>query len=65
MGFKVTTDTPSGVNIRSGPGTEYGVIGTSAKGNTYDSLSQQKDANGTTWHKVGDGWVCGDYMAVS
>ena len=65
MGFKVTTDTPSGVNIRSGPGTEYGVIGTSAKGNTYDSLSQKKDANGTTWHKVGDGWVCGDYMSVA
>ena len=65
MGFKVTTDTPSGVNIRSGPGTEYGIIGSSAQGNTYDSLGQQKDSNGSTWHKVGDGWVCGDYMAVS
>ena len=59
------TGTVSGtaVNIRSGPGTGYGSVGTLNNGDTVEILAQF-EINGTKWGCMKNGWVCMDYVGV-
>lgn len=55
------------VNIRSGPGTEYGVIITMGRGDQLLNLYEtKKDRKGKTWMKVRavnqNGWVRKDLV---
>ena len=52
---KITTDV---LNIRSGPGTSYNVVGTVKKGDVYTIVETQDN-----WGKLksGAGWICLDY----
>lgn len=56
--------TTEGVNIRSGPGTSYSVIGRAGSGSKYSFLEQSGD-----WYKValnsGSGWVSGQFAKLS
>ena len=52
---KITTDV---LNIRSGPGTSYDIVGSVKKGDTYTIVEEQKN-----WGRLksGAGWICLDY----
>lgn len=39
-------------NVRSGAGKSYAVIGTAAKGKSYQYLDTKKDAKGKSWYKI-------------
>lgn len=54
------TVTANGVNVRKGPGTDYGVTGSA---NTGDQLVITETAVGGsyTWGKFADGWICLKY----
>lgn len=56
--------TANGVNIRSGPGTSYGILGRAGSGDTYQLLEKSGD-----WCKValgsGSGWVYSQYAKIS
>ncbi|SHE70257.1 SH3 domain-containing protein, partial [Alkalibacter saccharofermentans] len=55
--------TASSLNVRSGPGTSHGVIGSVARSQTYSILGQ---SNG--WYQIsynsGSGWVSGTHVAL-
>lgn len=53
--------TASALNIRSGAGTGYAVVGKLYKGETVEIL-EKKTVNGTTWGKCSKGWVSLDYV---
>ena len=56
----VTVTTPIGVNIRSGPGTGYGVVGGlgyGARVSTYGSSSG--------WYRISGGWISSSYTSGS
>ena len=55
--------TGNGVNIRSGPGTEYDKVGTKSYGDRLNILEQFKYGN-TTWACINEGWICLDYVYV-
>ena len=55
MALKVVVNTD--LNIRSGSGTENDIIGSAPSGCSYDVSGVKKDGGGTTWYKIGDGWV--------
>lgn len=55
------TVTGSAVNVRSGPGTKYGVVASVKQGDELDILAQYT-INGTTWGCISKGWVCMDYV---
>ena len=57
------TITGSGVNIRSGPGTGYGVVGTLNKGDRVTLVTRQT-VNGVVWGKIDQGWICMDFATV-
>ncbi|WP_270647299.1 C40 family peptidase [Paeniclostridium hominis] len=62
---KKATVTASALNVRSGPSTNDGVIGTAYKGNTVEILQSSGG-----WHKVKlsngkIGWVSGKYLSLS
>ena len=52
---KITTDV---LNIRSGPGTSYDIVGSVKKGDVYTIVDTQDN-----WGKLksGAGWICLDY----
>ena len=56
----VTGDT---VNIRSGPGTGYGSVGSLNEGDEVEILAQF-EVDGTYWGCTSKGWVCMDYIGV-
>ena len=58
------TVTGSAVNVRSGPGTRYTVVGSVSKGDELDILAQYKIGN-TTWGCIKSGWVSMDYVETS
>lgn len=62
--FGTGTVTGSSVNVRSGPGTGYAVVGTANKG---DTMSVAGVSGG--WFKVryqnGDAYISGDYLSLS
>lgn len=58
-GVNVTV-TANGVNVRSGPGTNHGVVGSA---NTGDLLviTETAEGSGYTWGKFRGGWICLTY----
>ena len=53
--------TASALNIRSGAGTGYSVVGKLYKGETVEIL-EKKTVDGTTWGRCSKGWVSLDYV---
>ena len=53
---KVTADV---LNIRSGAGTNYGVVGTVTYGKTVTVTGTAKDGSGNVWYKIKYGSVTG------
>lgn len=53
--------TGDGLNIRSGPGTDYKSVGSLNSGDTVTILTQIKVGN-TTWGCIDKGWVSMDYV---
>ena len=49
-----------GVNVRSGPGTNYGVVKAYPNGTTV-TITEKTSSGGYTWGKCGDGWLVLDY----
>lgn len=45
------------LNVRSGPGTNYNVIGKKYNGNKVNVLLNQNN-----WSKIDSGWLCSDYL---
>lgn len=58
---KVGTVTASALNIRSGAGTGYTVVGKLYKGEKVEIL-ETKVVSGTTWGRCAKGWVSLDYV---
>ena len=62
--------TAGNVNVRSGAGTSYRVLGTAAKNSELTYLDEAKtDASGVVWYRVRlnastVGWVCSKYCAL-
>ena len=57
------TVTGDQVNIRSGPGTQYGSVGSVNSGDTVEILAQFTFGD-TTWGCTSKGWICMDYVGV-
>ena len=57
------TVTGTQLNIRSGPGTGYGSVGSYNQGDSV-SILEQFTYNGTTWGCTSKGWICMDYVDV-
>jgi len=57
------TVTGDKVNIRSGPGTGYGSVGSLNSGDEIEILAQF-EFDGTYWGCTSKGWVCMDYVGV-
>lgn len=58
LGYIVRITAQSGLNVRSGPGTNYGVVMTLAYGGGYTIVEEQ---NGWGKLKSGIGWICLKY----
>ena len=58
-GYIVRVTSTSGLNIRSGPGMTYKVVGTVPYAGAY-TIVQEKTVNGQKWGKLlsGAGWIC-------
>ena len=52
--------TTNGVNIRSGPGTNYSVISSANKGDKF-VITETATGTGYTWGKFSTGWICLEY----
>ena len=46
----------NGVNLRKGPGTNYGIVGTANKGNEM-VITETADGTGYQWGKAGEKWI--------
>ena len=55
------TVTGDGVNIRSGPGTGYTIVG-SISSDTEIEITSQMTSGGKTWGCFSKGWICMDYV---
>lgn len=58
------------VNIRSGPGTTYGITGQLSTGATAEVLAGPSAGNGYTWYQIqygtsSNGWIAGMYLTLS
>ena len=51
------------LRVRSGAGTSYGVVDFLNPGATV-TVTETKEVNGTTWGKVGKGWISLDYVEL-
>ena len=54
------TITSAEVNVRKGPGTDYGKVTTVLKGEKY-TVTAVQSAGGYTWGKISLGWICLEY----
>ena len=52
------------LNVRSGAGTNYSVVGWLNAGETV-TIMEQTTVNGTPWGKTAKGWVCMNYISVN
>ena len=57
------------VNVRSGAGTKYSIIGSMSKGTSYEVSGSKKDSSGNLWYKIkfgsATGYVSGSYVSIS
>lgn len=52
-------NTPAGLNVRQGPGTNYGIIKAYPNGTRFDTYEIQGN-----WARTPSGWVCLDYCSL-
>ena len=52
-----------GLNIRSGPGTTYGIVGTYSNG-AQVTVTQQQTVGSVTWGKTDRGWISMNYFTT-
>lgn len=52
-------NTPSGLNVRKGPGTNYGIIKAYKNGTRFDTYEISND-----WARTPSGWVCLKYCSL-
>lgn len=52
------------LNIRSGAGTDYGVVGTLSKGDKITIL-EQTTVNGKEWGRIEQGWISMSYVEIT
>ena len=52
------------LNVRSGAGTNYSVVGWLSAGETV-TITEQTTVNGTPWGKTAKGWVCMNYISIT
>ncbi len=58
------TVTGSNVNVRSGAGTGYGIVGRKNSGETV-TVYERKTSGGLNWGRIGDGqWICLAYVRL-
>lgn len=60
VNYKVKINTPSGVNVRSGAGTKYGILAAIPNGTTV-TISKTSGDWGYTSYGGKKGWICLDY----
>lgn len=63
-GVGTGTVTGNGLNIRSGAGTNYEIVGALKQGDTVTIL-EKTEADGRTWGKVSQGWIAMDYVRMN
>lgn len=57
---------PQTVNLRSGPGTNYGVQGSLANGTTIQATGQKTGVDGRIWYRLDNGgWVRSDIVTAA
>jgi uncharacterized protein YgiM (DUF1202 family) len=56
--------TGNNVNVRSGPGTSYGVVGQRNKGDKV-TVYETKKVGSLTWGKIDGGWIAMKYVKLS
>ena len=65
---KDATVNASSVNVRSGAGTNHGVVATLSLNTKIKVSGEEKDSSGATWYKVkfdgGEGYMHSDYVTV-
>ena len=52
------TITAASLNIRSGPGSSYSLVGYVVQGNRFEVYEQQTASNGKVWGRIDAGWIC-------
>lgn len=62
-GMGIVANTYTGVNIRSGAGTAYGLVGKYITGTTVEIL-EVKTVGAAKWGRTEKGWVCMDYIVM-
>lgn len=64
-----TVEVSSSLNFRSGPGTEYEIIGILKNGNTGEIVDEAKATTGKVWYKMvvngTTGWASSSYVKVT
>lgn len=63
-GTKVVSVNTSSLNVRSGPGTGYGIIGTIPSVQKYVSIAQQSGWY-KIWYNGSTGWIYGGYASAT
>lgn len=58
-----TVKVSSALRVRSGPGTDYAVVG-SLRNNDKVQIFELNTDGARTWGKISDGWVCMDYIVI-
>ena len=56
---KYVVNTPKGLNVRSGPGTNYGIKKAYPNGTRFDTYEIKNN-----WARTPSGWVCLDYCKL-
>lgn len=52
-----------GLRIRSGPGSDYGVVGALDYGDRV-TIQRRETVDGTTWGRIEEGWISMDYVKL-
>ena len=69
MGTVININAGSTLNFRSGPGTNYGIIGSLKNGQSGEVLDEGKASNGKLWYKLYisgmTGWASSDYIKIT
>ncbi len=58
-----TINVQDSMNVRSGPGTTYAVVGT-LKANEKVTITEQKKVGSVTWGKISTGWISMQYVKL-
>ena len=57
------TVTGNGLNIRSGAGTDYDMVGSLKKGDRV-SIQETQTVDGVKWGRISQGWICLTYVKM-